>query len=154
MSFVKENLLFFLKNGYLENFPFGISKFDLIEKLGEPEFESEKRGDFQYLEYNCVEFYFQSEKLVNVLIYPNRLDESSRLKFENYGWNIDSTLDDVITFLKNHQIEFEEKSYQLEFYRLFKTENDVEIYFTNQESENVWLLHCLGKTIENEVHKL
>lgn len=154
---IREDLIYFLKNGKLQNIDFGISKKELVKLIGEPDSKlplKKSKGRALY-EYDNIEFYFGDEienfKLNTVQIdYPIDYSNSGNIVFNGYNWTIKLTLDQAKTFLDKHNIIFEEKPYpfDLDFWRLFVTEGNTEIHFTNQDDENVWQLHSFGRTVK------
>jgi hypothetical protein len=153
---IHEDLIYFLKNGRFENINFGITREQLIEIIGEPEFILPEKSKMPTLfEYGNVEFYFEDEtkdaRLQSIQIdYPVSYSKKGSLIFKSYRWNINLTLDKAIDFLNRQKIKFEEKTYPInvDFWRLLVTEGGVQIHFTNQRDVNVWELHKFGRTFE------
>lgn len=153
---VKEELIYFLKNGKLENIKFGIKRKELVSLIGEPDFVLPEKSKLPTLfEYDNIEFYFEDEsenaRLKTIQIeHPISYSKNGNLVFESYGWNTNLNLEEAIEFLKNHRIEFEEKPdpNNPDLFRRLITDSDVFIYFTNQSDDKNWRLYSLGRTIQ------
>lgn len=158
---IQEDLVYFLRNGKFENINFGITRLQLNDLIGEPDFTlPEKSKTPTLFEYDNIEFYFEDKsedaRLKTIQIdYPIKYSKKGRLIFNSHRWAIKLTIEQAIKFMQTHKIGFEEKpdSLNLDFWRLLETESGVQIHFTNQRDENVWELHKFGKSIEFESRK-
>ncbi len=143
MKLNDEDILYFLRNGRLKAIAYRAEKKNIVDTFGTPDYESDIKFNFQRIDYNGIQFYFESEELVNIQIYP----------CEDWVWNHALTIDNALNILNNHQIEFAEIQSEVDFFRNFKTSSRVEMYFTNQDDEKTWLLHCFGKSIETKFNE-
>jgi hypothetical protein len=154
---IHEDLIYFLKNGRLENINFGITKEEFIEILGEPEFENPPVSSIIRFEYDDhFEFYFQqetwkqekAERLVCIIYKPSGQSKSSVLQFNSYNWTADLSLEDGLKFLVEHDIKFEEKPYFDEEYRVFETEGKVTIDFDSHEQNGNFTFWKISREIQ------
>lgn len=153
---ISEDLIYFLKNGKFQNIEFGLTRKELVELIGEPDFTLplKSRSPLLY-EYDNIEFYFEDEsensKLKTIQVdYPIKYSNEGSIIFNGYNWTIELPLNQAEEFLNKYNINFEEKPYpfDLDFWRLFVTEGNTEIHFTNQDNENIWQLHSFGRTVK------
>jgi hypothetical protein len=153
---ISEHLVYFLKNGKFQNIEFGITRKELVELIGKPDFTLplKSRNPMLY-EYDNIEFYFEDEsenaKLKTIQVdYPIKYSKEGNITFNGYDWTIELTLNQAEEFLNKHNINFEEKPYPFDFdsWRLLVTEGNTEIHFTNQDDENIWQLHSFGRTFK------
>lgn len=145
---VKEDIRYFLKNGSLLSIPFGITRADLKEKLGEPgktRFTSPTDTFPSVFTYGRVEFHFAKYK--KATFYGVKFDpwvdpvDKANLDFNAFQWAKEMTRRKAITFLRNNKIKFldkkfshDEKAWELE------TEGGVRLFFVNDETPDIYVL--------------
>jgi len=159
---VYENLIYFLENGKFENINFGITRGQLIKKIGKPDFTLHRKSKMPtLLKYDNIEFYFEDEsenaRLQRIQIdHPIKYSGKGSLIFHSYRWTVKLTIEQAINFLNKHKIEFEETTYpqDVDFWRLLEIKSGVQIHFTNQTDENVWYFQSLGRSIELNSKKM
>lgn len=154
---IQENLIYFLKNGRLENINFGITKEQLIEILGVPEYVS-RHSFADFYRYGDFEFYIlkenwktiKSERFFCILIYVSEFYiEKENFTFQSYGWTNKLSIEEAISFLNEHQIKFEEKSEPDENdVRSIYTEGNVFIQFRDWEETGKLTLYKYGRKVE------
>ena len=157
---IKEDLIYFLKNGKFEHINFGIRREQLIEILGEPDFIPVKRNVWNagFYAYDNFEFYFEigdytkNARFASVVLnHPNEY-KNSPINFKSYGWNTNLTLEDGLHFLKENNIEFSEKPFEFGNdgdTKLFETKSGVRIIFDAQLTEGtVFTFYKLAKSVE------
>jgi hypothetical protein len=155
---IREDLVYFLKNGKLENINFGITRKDLFQLVGEPESWQTDRTKYnaELYFYNNFEFYFEDKTKDSRLIYiqvnyPSSYSRKGSLIFRSYNWTTNLTIEKAKKFLNKHKIKVEKKSNPVDadIFCCLETESGVKIFFTNQnDDETTWTLYSFGKAVE------
>jgi hypothetical protein len=154
---IREDLVYFLKNGRLKNINFGVTEKQLIEILRAPdEITRHKWGDLY--RYANFEFYLwkeewkglRSERLFAVYTYNPQFDsEIGNFVFNAYGWTNELTVEEAISFLNDYGIDFEEKTESDDLdSRVFLTEGKVFIQFGDWKQTGKFTLYKFGRSIE------
>lgn len=155
---IHENLIYFLKNGRLENINFGIKREELFPVIGEPDSWQYNRTKFnaELYFYDNFEFYFEDKtkdaRLIFIQVnHPSSYSRKGSLMFRSYNWTTNLTIEKAIKFLDKHKIKFKKESKPIneDMFCWLETESGVRIYFTNQnDNEAVWTLYSFGKNVE------
>lgn len=159
---IRENVLYFLKHGKLENVNFGVTKAQLLELLDEPDYLSEHKWA-DICGYGCFEFYLLKEEWKNhrverlsviVANQPFSYETKSNFEFEHRGWTKDLTIEKAVDFLRENDIAFEEQVFDDEDsddykdVRILKTEGNVSINFRDWHETGDFVLYQFGRTVE------
>ena len=159
---IHEDLIYFLKNGRLENINYGITKEQLLEILGEPDYINPHSWADLY-EYGSFEFYvwketwknIDSERLRCIVVNnPKSYSRNGKLLFKFYGWTTRLTIEEAIAFLNKHNIKYEEKQYPFDNdplendVRSFITEGKVFIQFRDWELTGKFTLYKFGREVD------
>ncbi|HEX8247490.1 MAG TPA: hypothetical protein VF599_04840 [Pyrinomonadaceae bacterium] len=159
---IREDLVYFLKNGRLKNINFGATERQLIELLGKPDELAQFKWGDKYT-YANFEFYLwkeewkglRSERLFAVYTYNPQSAGSAKgnFVFKAYGWTNELTVEEAIGFLQEHKIDFEEKNDPEDAgARNLYTEGNVFIQFRDGirdwEKTGKFTLYKFGRSIE------
>lgn len=159
---IYEDLIYFLKNGKLENINYGITREQLTELLGAPDYTNFTKWADLY-GYNNFEFYIwkeswknnRSERLRCITVNnPKSYSKKENLLFKSHGWTTKLTIEKAILFLNKHNIKFEEKEYPFENdplekdVRSFLTEGKVFVQFVDWELTGNFALYKFGREVE------
>lgn len=157
---IREDLVYFLKNGRFENIDFGITRAQLKSVIGEPDFTLPPKSKIwpSLYKYGNLEFWFEDRyedaRLHGIQFFvPVIYERKGRLIFNSHRWTVELTFEKAIKFLQKHKIGFEEREDYLDFWRSLETESGVRLDFTNQSDESIWALHWIGKKIELKSRK-
>lgn len=154
---IQKDLIYFLKNGKLENINFGITSEQLVEMLGEPDFVNRNKVVDRY-DYGYFEFYVwkeewkgkRTERLRCIVANRPKLKLNRKnLRFKTHRWTIKLTFEEAINFLNKNEIKFIENllSYTDE-YRSLITESKVYIDFIDVKNDGNFSLFKFGREVE------
>lgn len=154
---IKEDIRYFLKHGTLSNIPFGITRLELTEKLGEAGKVKHTAATDTFpsvFTYGRVEFHFAKYK--KSTFYGIKFDpwvdpvEKGNLDFNAFQWAKEMTRRKAITFLRNNKIRFIDKKYthDQKAWEL-ETEGGVRLFFANQETPDVYVLKRFERFVEH-----
>lgn len=153
---IKEDIRYFLKHGNFEHVPFGLSKSELLEMLGETK-------NFRYTAptdtfpsvycYGRIEFHFHKYKkstFRGATFEPERPEvDKMNWDFNAFRWAMGMTRKKAITFLRNNGIRFIDKKYSHERKAWeLETEGGVRLFFVNEESPDTYLLKRFERFVD------
>ena len=160
---IREDLIYFLKNGKFENINFGITRKEFIEILGKPNFENPPNNLIIRFEHDDnFEFYFwreiwkqeKTERLKCIVFKPRKSSKISNLDFDFYNCTEELTLEEGLKFLDKNDIKFEEIPYTYgEDYRVFETEGNVHIGFIDLEENGNFTFYKISREVELSAFK-
>lgn len=154
---IKEDIRYFLKHGSLLNIPFGITRAELIEKLGNTEnirYSSPTDTFPSVFIYGRVEFHFAKYKKATFRAikfdpWVEPVDKMN-LDFNAFQWAKEMTRRKSITFLRNNKIKFLDKKFSHdEGAWELETEGGVRLFYANEESPDIYVLKRFEKVVED-----
>lgn len=151
---ISENIITFLKNGELTNFPFGTLQETVIECLGENHkwtlslSKRDKRPAM--VKYDKTEFYFNNheiQKLCGIQITYSQTADKKKLEMDYNDFRHPIDVEKTKAILTDNHIEFQEGFWEFDQEtKIIKTEGEIVLYFSDENR-----LEKLSKFITEEM---